>query len=63
MPEKQLVRSRSNKVIAGVAGGLADYFNVDPVIIRIGFLLLVFAAGVSPLLYIILWVVMPQENF
>ncbi len=61
--DKQLRRSRSNKVIAGVCGGLAEYFGIDAVLIRIVFLLLVFAAGVSPLLYIILWVVMPQADY
>ena len=61
--DKQLRRSRSNKVIAGVCGGLAEYFGIDAVLIRIVFLLLVFAAGVSPLLYIILWIVMPQADY
>ena len=61
--DKQLRRSRSNKVIAGVCGGLGEYFGMDAILIRIIFLLLVFAAGVSPLLYIILWVVMPQADY
>lgn len=58
---KRLYRSRKNKMIAGVCGGLAEYFNVDPVIIRIiGILLLLpgGAPGIVP--YVILWVVVPK---
>lgn len=61
MAGKELRRSRSNKVIAGVCGGLGKYFGVDPMLIRLLFLVLIFVVGISPLLYIILWVVMPQE--
>ena len=38
-PPKQFYRSRDNKVIAGVCGGLAEYFNIDPVLVRIAFVL------------------------
>lgn len=59
---KQLKRSYSNRVIAGVCGGLADYFDFDPTLVRVGFVLLsVLSAGFPGLLvYIILWMVIPE---
>lgn len=58
---KNLYRSRTNKVIAGVCGGLGEYFSIDPVIIRIIWLICVFAYGVGFLAYIICWIAIPQE--
>lgn len=58
----QLTRSRSDRMIAGVCGGLARYFNIDPVIVRLAFVLAVFAGGMSPLIYVVLWIVMPEEG-
>ena len=57
--EKQLARSSSNKVIGGVCAGLANYFGIDPVIVRIIFLVALLGFGVGPLIYIIMWIVMP----
>ena len=57
--EKRLYRSKSDTKIAGVCGGLAEYLNVDPTIIRIGFLLILFLNGVGIILYIIMWIVLP----
>ncbi|MGD0523209.1 MAG: PspC domain-containing protein [Candidatus Microgenomates bacterium] len=59
---KQLYRSEKNRVIAGVCGGLADYFNFDPVIIRIFLVLITLFGGSGVLLYLILWVVIPTES-
>ncbi len=59
-PQPLLRRSRADKVIAGVAGGLAQYFGIDPVLLRIAFVLLAFA-GPGVILYIIAWIVMPLE--
>ncbi len=56
-------RSRENKMIAGVAGGLAEYFNVDPVLIRLLFVLVFLAGGSGVLIYIILWIIMPKEPY
>ena len=56
---KKLYRSRYDTVIGGVAGGLAEYFNIDVVIIRIIFVLLALAAAGGILIYIILWIVVP----
>jgi len=56
---KTLQRS-NNKVLAGVCSGLANYYNIDPTIVRIIFLVAFFGFGVGPLIYLILWLVMPQ---
>jgi len=61
MKNKKLYRS-NRKMIAGVCSGLAEYFNVDPTIVRIIFLLLLLPGGVpGPLLYILMWIVMPVK--
>jgi phage shock protein PspC (stress-responsive transcriptional regulator) len=59
---KRLYRSRQNKMIAGVAGGLGEYFEVDPVIVRAIFILLIFGWGMSILAYFILWIIVPLED-
>jgi phage shock protein C len=59
---KRLYRSRTNRMIAGVCGGLAEYFNIDPVIVRLIALLLLLPGGLPGLLpYFILWVVVPKK--
>ena len=59
---KKLYRSQ-NKMIAGVCGGLAEYFGFDPSLVRIGYVLLsIFSAGFpGALVYIILWIIMPKQ--
>lgn len=54
--EKRLYRSTKDKYIGGVCGGLAEYFGIDPAIIRILFLLLFFAEGAGLLAYIVFWI-------
>lgn len=63
MPGKTLYRSSQNKMIAGVCGGIAEYFDVDPTLVRAGWVILSFLSAGFPgaLLYIILLVVMPQH--
>lgn len=58
---RRLYRSRQDKVIAGVCGGIGEYFKVDPVWIRIAFVLLIFAQGVGVILYIIAFLLMPEN--
>ena len=58
---KKLYRSKKAHIIAGVCGGLGDYLDVDPVLIRIGFVLLALAHGLGILLYIILIFIIPKE--
>lgn len=64
MSEKRLVRSSSDRMFAGVCGGLADYFGVDVVLIRLAFVLgeIMTAGAGGIILYVILWAVMPEEN-
>lgn len=59
--DKRLYRSRADKVLGGVCGGLAEYFNVDPTFIRIVAVLLVFAKGVGLLAYLIAWIIVPRQ--
>jgi phage shock protein C len=60
---KRLYRSRENKVLAGVCGGIAEYFNVDPVWIRLVTVLLMFADGVGFLVYLIAWILIPINPY
>ena len=57
--KKKLMRSSTDKKIAGVCAGLADYFDMDPTVIRVLWLLTVLCAGTGILAYIILWIVLP----
>lgn len=57
----RLVRPSDDRVIAGVCGGLARYLGVDPVLVRIAALLLVFAGGAGVVLYLIGWIAIPEE--
>lgn len=57
---KRLYRSQREKVIAGVAGGIAEYLNIDPVLVRIGFIVTTFMGGFGFLTYIIAWIVIPE---
>lgn len=61
MEEKKLTRSTSDRMIAGVCAGLGNYFDIDSVIVRILFVVLALAGGPGILLYLILWIVMPEE--
>lgn len=61
--EKKLYRSREKKVIAGIAGGLGNYLDIDPVIIRIIIVLITIFHGVGILVYIIMWIVIPEAPF
>jgi phage shock protein PspC (stress-responsive transcriptional regulator) len=56
------MRSQSNRVFAGVCGGVATYLGVDAIFVRLAFLLLTFASGIGILLYLILMILMPSEN-
>ena len=60
-PTQRLMRSRTDKVIAGVAGGIGQYLAIDPVIVRLAFVALAFT-GVGVLLYPVLWLIMPIEG-
>ncbi|AJF61288.1 TPA: PspC domain-containing protein [Candidatus Woesearchaeota archaeon] len=60
---RKLFRSKSNRVIAGVCGGIGEYFAVDPVVVRLAwvlFTLLSFGTGI--LIYIIAWLIIPERK-
>jgi phage shock protein PspC (stress-responsive transcriptional regulator) len=61
MEPKRLYRSITDRKLAGVAGGLAEYFVMDPLLIRLAFVLLTLAGGGGFLIYIILWIVTPDN--
>ncbi len=61
METRKVYRSQTDKVIAGVCGGLAQYFDIDPVLLRIAFVLLAIFGGGGVLIYIILWIVVPVK--
>lgn len=57
--ERRLYRSQKDKIIGGVSGGLGEYFEIDPVIIRIVFVVLTIAGGWGALAYILCWIIIP----
>lgn len=62
---KKLYRSRTQHMIAGVCGGLAEYFEMDPTWVRLLFVLFFFIGGSALLIYIVLWIIVPlkpEEN-
>ena len=60
--EKKLHRSKVNKKIAGVCGGLAEYLNIDPTVVRLIWALLVLCAGTGLLAYIVCALIIPEDN-
>ena len=58
---KKLYRSKTNKMIGGVCGGLGDFFELDPTLIRLGAVVLVLAAGAGILAYLIAWIIVPVD--
>ncbi len=61
MGQKLLRRSRTDRSIAGVCGGLANYFGIDSTILRIVMLCLIIFGGMSLWVYIIMWLLIPEE--
>src|SRR5215211_6147998 len=58
--QPRLMRSRTEVIIAGVCGGLAEYFAIDPVIVRLIFVLVTLTTGIGVIVYPVLWLVMPK---
>lgn len=58
---RRLLRSRDERVLGGVCGGIGEYLGVDPVLIRLAAVLLVFAGGAGVIAYIVAWIVIPEE--
>ena len=61
---KRLMRSRKDRMIAGVCGGIAEYFNLDPTLVRIIYVLVSIFSVAFPgiLVYIILWIIVPEAD-
>jgi phage shock protein C len=62
MQGKRLLRSRNDRIVAGVAGGVATMFNVDPLLVRIAFLALALFNGFGLIIYLVLWLLVPNED-
>jgi len=59
---RKLTRSTSDKVLGGVAGGLAEYFDIDPVVVRVGFAVSTAFSGAGLLAYVVMLVVVPRDD-
>ena len=60
-PTRKLHRSRTDRKLAGICGGLAQYFNVDPTLVRVLFVLLAVLGGSGLVLYVAMWIIVPKE--
>jgi phage shock protein PspC (stress-responsive transcriptional regulator) len=59
---KKLYRLPKDKKIAGVCAGLGDYFDVDPVLFRLLFVISIFFGGVGLLVYVVMWILVPEQT-
>jgi len=57
---KRVYRSKKNRMLGGVCGGIAEYFGIDPVLVRLLFLLLFFMGFVGIIIYIVAWLLIPE---
>ncbi|GGL54324.1 PspC domain-containing protein [Sporolactobacillus putidus] len=62
--QKRLYRSENNRIVGGVLGGIGEYFNIDPTVIRIGFLILALVTAVFPCLigYFLAYFIIPEQK-
>ena len=58
---KRVYRSKKNKILAGVCGGIAEYFDVDPVLVRLLLVLLVLMGFAGIILYLVAWLLIPEN--
>jgi phage shock protein C len=59
---KRLYRTREGRVVAGVCAGIAAYFGIDPTLVRLVFALFTIFGGAGVLLYLVAWIVIPEED-
>ena len=59
--EKKLYKSKKNKMLGGVCGGIAHYFNIDPTIVRLIFVAILLVLGTGLLAYIVAWIIIPLD--
>ena len=62
METKKLLRSKNNRMLAGVCGGAAEYFNLDPTIVRLIYVALSLAGFAGIILYLIMWLIIPEDK-
>lgn len=64
-PVKQLRRSQANRVIAGVCGGIGEYFEIDPTLVRVGYVILSILSAAFPglLIYLLMWLLIPEREY
>ncbi len=60
---ERLYRSKSERMLFGVCGGLATYFDLDPTLVRLIFVLLTLATGIGLIIYIVMAIITPQDPF
>jgi phage shock protein C len=60
--QARLTRSETEKRIAGVCGGIAEYFDIDPTVVRVVFVLLAILTGVGIPIYVVLWIILPKGS-
>jgi phage shock protein C len=58
---RKLYRSKTDRMLGGVCGGLAEYFNTDATLIRVLFVLLTVLGGVGPIIYLAMWIIVPNQ--
>jgi phage shock protein C len=61
--KRKLYRSQEERMIAGVCGGLAEYFDLDPTIVRIGWVIFILAGGAGVLAYILMAIIVPTKPY
>ena len=59
---RKLYRSRNQRMVAGVCGGLAEYFNLDATMIRVLFLVLTVVGGSGLVIYLVMWIIVPDAG-
>lgn len=62
MNNNKITRSSSDRMLFGVAGGLAEYLNIDPVLVRLFFVLLTLSTGYGAIIYLLLALLMPEDQ-
>jgi phage shock protein C len=60
-PSRKLYRSRTNRKLAGVCGGLAEFFNLDPTLLRVLFVVLAVLGGSGIIIYLAMWILVPNQ--
>ncbi|MBN8714243.1 MAG: PspC domain-containing protein [Xanthomonadales bacterium] len=61
MADRILRRSKQDRMLAGICGGIAEYLGWDPTVVRVGWIILTLLGGSGILIYLILWLVMPKS--